>query len=59
MPRFGDKSLALLRRFQRIMARGTASDGQLGNILASLDGEQFQQCFVAWAAAVTGAPVPF
>lgn len=47
--RFGDKKLALLRRF-RPFSHGTPSHG----ILASLDSEQFQQCFVAWVAAVTG-----
>jgi predicted transposase YbfD/YdcC len=53
--RFGDKKLALLRRF-RAFTHGTPSHDQLGTILASLDGEQFQQCFVAWVAAITGAP---
>lgn len=52
--RFGDKKLALLRRF-RPFADGTPSHDQLGTILASLDAEQFQQCFVAWVASVTGA----
>jgi len=53
--RFGDKKLALLRRF-RTFADGTPSHDQLGTVLASLDSEQFQRCFVAWVAAVTGAP---
>ncbi len=53
--RFGDKKLALLRRF-RAFSHGTPSHDQLGTILASLDSEQFQRCFVAWVAAVTGAP---
>jgi len=52
--RFGDKKLALLRRF-RPFTHGTPSHDQLGTVLASLDGEQFQQCFVAWVAAITGA----
>jgi predicted transposase YbfD/YdcC len=55
MARFGEKKLALLRRF-RAFAHGTPSHDQLGTILASLDGEQFQRCFVAWVAEVTGAP---
>lgn len=52
--RFGDSKLALLRRF-RPFIDGTPSHDQLGTILASLDAEQFQQCFVAWVASVTGA----
>lgn len=52
--RFGEKKLALLRRF-RPFVHGTPSHDQLGTILASLDSQQFQQCFVAWVAAVTGA----
>lgn len=52
--RFGDRKLALLRRF-RAFAHGTPSHDQLGTILASLDGERFQECFVAWVAAITGA----
>lgn len=53
--RFGEKKLTLLRRF-RGFCHGTPSHDQLGTILASLDSEQFQQCFVAWVATVTGAP---
>ena len=53
--RFGEKKLALLRRFRRF-ADGTPSHDQLGTILATLDAESFQQCFVSWVAAVTGAP---
>ena len=52
--RFGDRKLALLRRFRPFLD-GTPSHDQLGTILASLDAEQFQQCFVAWVASVTGA----
>ena len=53
--RFGEKKLALLRRF-RPFADGTPSHDQLGTILATLDAAAFQQCFVTWVAAVTGAP---
>ena len=54
--RFGDKKLALLRRFQPF-ADGTPSHDHLGDILASLDAEAFQRCFVAWVASLTGAPL--
>jgi predicted transposase YbfD/YdcC len=53
--RFGTKKLDLLRRF-RPFTQGTPSHDQLGAIFATLDAEQFQQCFVAWVAALTGAP---
>jgi predicted transposase YbfD/YdcC len=53
--RFGEKKLELLRRFRPFL-HGTPSHDQLGTILASLDAQQFQQCFVAWVAAMTGAP---
>lgn len=53
--RFGEKKRDLLRRF-RPFADGTPSHDQLGTILATLDAEKFQQCFVAWVAAITGAP---
>ena len=53
--RFGEKKLALLRRF-RPFADGTPSHDQLGTVLATLDAAAFQQCFVAWVAAVTGQP---
>ena len=51
--RFGSKKLVLLRRFAPF-ADGTPSHDHLGDILASLDAEQFQRCFVAWVAAQTG-----
>jgi predicted transposase YbfD/YdcC len=51
---FGDKKLALLRRF-RSFAAGTPSHDHLGDILATLDAEHFQRCFVAWVASLTGA----
>lgn len=53
--RFGEKKLGLLRRF-RPFADGTPSHDHLGDILASLDAEAFQRCFVAWVASLTGAP---
>jgi predicted transposase YbfD/YdcC len=53
--RFGEKKLALLRRF-RPFPDGTPSHDQLGTILATLDAAMFQRCFVSWVAAVTGAP---
>jgi predicted transposase YbfD/YdcC len=53
--RFGDKKLELLRRF-RPFRDGTPSHDHLGDIFATLDAEQFQRCFVAWVAALTGAP---
>ena len=53
--RFGDKKLALLRRF-RPYRDGTPPHDTLGDIFATLDAEQFQRCFVAWVAAVTGIP---
>ena len=52
---FGDKKLALLRRFRRFRD-GTPAHDHLGDILAALDAEQFQRCFVAWVAAPTGVP---
>jgi predicted transposase YbfD/YdcC len=54
--RFGDKKIALLRRF-RPFRDGTPSHDHLGDILATLDDEHFQRCFVSWVAALTGAPV--
>jgi predicted transposase YbfD/YdcC len=53
--RFGDKKLDLLRRF-RPFRDGTPSHDHLGDIFAALDAEQFQRCFVAWVAALTGVP---
>jgi predicted transposase YbfD/YdcC len=53
--RFGTRKLPLLRRF-RPFRDGTPSHDHLGDIFAALDAEQFQRCFVAWVAALTGAP---
>lgn len=53
--RFGEKKLALLRRFRPFRA-GTPTHDHLGDILATLDAEQFQRCFVAWVASLIGVP---
>ena len=53
--RFGEKKLELLRRF-RPFRDGTPAHDHLGDIFATLDAEHFQRCFVAWVAALTGAP---
>jgi hypothetical protein len=52
---FGVKKRDLLRRF-RPFRDGTPTHDHLGDILAALDGEQFQRCFAAWVAAITGLP---
>jgi DDE_Tnp_1-associated len=51
--RFCEKKLELLRGF-RPFRDGTPSHDHLGDILATLDAEQFQRRFVAWVAALTG-----
>jgi predicted transposase YbfD/YdcC len=51
---FGHKKLGLLRRF-RPFTEGTPAHDHLGDILAALDAGQFQRCFIAWVAALTGA----
>lgn len=51
--RFGEKKLELLRRF-RPFRDGTPSHDHLGDILAALEAEQFQRCFVSWVASLTG-----
>jgi hypothetical protein len=53
--RFGEQKLALLRRF-RPFKDGTPPHDRVGDIFATLDAEQFQRCFVAWVASVTGIP---
>jgi hypothetical protein len=53
--RFGDKKIDLLRRF-RPYPHGTRAHDHLGDIFAVLDAAAFQRCFVAWVAALTGAP---
>ena len=52
---FGCKKIDFLRRF-RPFKDGTPTHDHLGDIMAVLDAGQFQRCFVAWAAAVTGTP---
>jgi predicted transposase YbfD/YdcC len=52
---FGVKKRDLLRRF-RPFHDGTPTHDHLGDILAVLDAEQFQHCFAAWVAAITGIP---
>jgi predicted transposase YbfD/YdcC len=52
---FGCKKLEFLRRFRRF-EDGTPAHDHLGDILAALDAEQFQRCFVTWVAALTGVP---
>jgi predicted transposase YbfD/YdcC len=51
--RFGQKKLALLRRF-RPFRHGTPAHDHLGDIFATLDAGEFQRRFVAWVAALTG-----
>lgn len=53
--RFGEKKIVLLRRFQPFRD-GTPAHDHLGDIFATLDAKEFQRCFVAWVAALTGAP---
>ena len=53
--RFGRLKLALLQRFLDF-EDGTPAHDHLGDILASLDAEAFERCFVAWVAAQTGVP---
>ncbi len=53
--RFGTRKLELLRRFLPF-TNGTPAHDHLGDIFATLDAEKFQQCFVAWVMARTGAP---
>lgn len=52
---FGRMKLGFLRRF-RPFANGTPDHDRLGEVFAALDPEQFQKCFVAWVAMLTGLP---
>ena len=54
--RFGEKKLALLRRFLPF-ANGTAPHDRIGEIYAALDAGAFQRCFVDWVAGLTRTPV--
>jgi predicted transposase YbfD/YdcC len=54
--RFGEKKLALLRRFLPF-ADGTPPHDRLGDIFATLDAQAFQRCFVDWVASLTKTPV--
>lgn len=53
--RFGERKIDLLRRFLPF-ANGTPSHDHLGDIFAALDAQAFRARFVAFAAALTGAP---
>jgi predicted transposase YbfD/YdcC len=53
--RFGEKKIDLLRRF-RPFIHGTPAYDHLGDIFVVLNAAAFQRCFVAWVAAMTGAP---
>ena len=52
---FGIKKRGFLRRFLPY-ADGTPTHDHLGDIMATLDAEAFQRCFVGWVAARTGLP---
>lgn len=51
--RFGEKKRSFLRRFLPFRD-GTPAHDHLGDILAVLDAERFQRCFVSWVSALTG-----
>jgi predicted transposase YbfD/YdcC len=51
--RFGEKKLGFLRRFLPF-AHGTPAHDHLGDILAALDADAFQRCFISWVAARIG-----
>jgi predicted transposase YbfD/YdcC len=53
--KFGRLKRAFLQRF-RPFEGGTPSHDHLGDILATLDTDGFERCFVAWVAAQTGVP---
>jgi hypothetical protein len=54
--RFGEKKLALLRRFLPFPF-GTPPHDRIGEIYAALEAEAFQRCFASWVAALTKSPV--
>jgi len=51
--RFGEKKIALLRRFLPFRD-GTPSHDHLGDIFATLDATEFQRRFVTWVAKLSG-----
>jgi DDE_Tnp_1-associated len=53
LARFGEKKLSLLRRF-RLFNGGTPSEGQLRDIFAAIDPEQFQRLFRSCFSSLTG-----
>ena len=55
--RFGEKKLDFLLRFLPFSLCTPAHD-HLGDILAALDADAFQRCFVAWVAARIGVAAP-
>ena len=53
--RFGRMKRELVRRFRPFLD-GPPSHDHLGDIFASREAKQFQRCFVAWVASLTGVP---
>lgn len=51
---FGKQKLSFLRRFLPF-ENGTPSHDQLGLIFGALDAAAFQNCFIAWTQALSGA----
>ena len=51
--RFGEEARPVAAVSSR-SARSTPTHDHLGDILATLDAEAFQRCFVAWVASLTG-----
>lgn len=52
---FGNKKIDLLRRFKPFI-HGTPSHDHLGDLLATLDPDCFQRCFVSWVAQFSKIP---
>lgn len=52
---FGSKKIDLLRRFKPFV-HGTPSHDHLGDLLATLDPDCFQRCFVSWVAQFSKIP---
>ena len=53
--RFGEKKLALLRRFRPFL-NGRPAHDHLGDIFATLDAGAFRRCFGAWVSALIKTP---